>query len=499
MSHTARQMAPRPGITDSPVSRGLLQRKCACGGEKGLSGECAECRRKRRLGLQPTLTVGRPADRYEQEANRVADQILGAPAPGARRMRPLTPVVQRDADPEAVATAPSIVSDVLATPGRPLDTATRASMEARLGYDFGRVRVHTEARAAEAARAVRARAFTVGRDVVFAAGRYAPRVAAGRRLLAHELAHVAQQGQASLRSTTAPGSALLQRAPEEPGVPSPDAEPDPRAAVERAALLCDILTLCRIRRENPGAVTDERVRTVTRRCRPWVSSSIPPCLNPAATLPLSELTGSPGPTPTGQPSGSASGGPDLSGLTKFEFNLGDANFAVDLPSSATARLPVELSRALRLTFTLKTETAGKFTFSITLDGVPHVRISASTTLDVAGKRGTGSLSITSARRVCHAPNALETKTALEGAGNKLKEAMLAYNQPIESTANEVIERAERIGDIVGGIAAVHRAVEKAKGKCETTSAVSFGVTSQFPIERGSETTPSVGVGLRVHF
>jgi hypothetical protein len=85
------------------------------------------------------------------------------------------------------------VSRALASTGAPLEAPVRAQMQARLGHDFSRVRVHTDARAAEGARAVGAAAYTVGHDVVFDAGQYAPGSAAGRRLLAHELAHVAQQ------------------------------------------------------------------------------------------------------------------------------------------------------------------------------------------------------------------------------------------------------------------------------------------------------------------
>ena len=90
-------------------------------------------------------------------------------------------------------TSPPIVHDVLRSPGQPLALETRASMEHSFGHDFSRVRVHTHAKAAESARAVNARAFTVGRDVVFGAGQYAPGTSEGRRLMAHELAHVVQQ------------------------------------------------------------------------------------------------------------------------------------------------------------------------------------------------------------------------------------------------------------------------------------------------------------------
>ncbi|MCP4307278.1 MAG: DUF4157 domain-containing protein, partial [bacterium] len=70
-------------------------------------------------------------------------------------------------------------------------------MESRLGQDFGQVRVHTNGQAAQSAVAVQARAYTVGQDIVFGAGQYAPDARDGRKLLAHELTHVIQQGQAS--------------------------------------------------------------------------------------------------------------------------------------------------------------------------------------------------------------------------------------------------------------------------------------------------------------
>ena len=89
--------------------------------------------------------------------------------------------------------APPLVESVVASSGRPIGTATRGHMEARFGRDFSGVRVHTDSQAAQSARALSALAYTVGRDVVFGAGQYAPHTAHGRRLLAHELAHVVQQ------------------------------------------------------------------------------------------------------------------------------------------------------------------------------------------------------------------------------------------------------------------------------------------------------------------
>ncbi len=104
-----------------------------------------------------------------------------------------------EAQPEPVpsGSAPAIVHEVLRSPGQPLDPATRTLMESRFAADFGRVRVHTDALAAESAKAVQARAYTVGHNVVFAANNYAPSSPAGRGLLAHELAHTIQQRKAS--------------------------------------------------------------------------------------------------------------------------------------------------------------------------------------------------------------------------------------------------------------------------------------------------------------
>jgi len=94
---------------------------------------------------------------------------------------------------EDITQVPPIVHEVLRSPGQPLDPATRANMEPRFGHDSGSVRVHTDAKAAESARAVNALAYTVGRDVVFGTRQYAPDTTEGKRLIAHEMVHVMQQ------------------------------------------------------------------------------------------------------------------------------------------------------------------------------------------------------------------------------------------------------------------------------------------------------------------
>jgi len=153
--------------------------------------------------LSKIALVGQENVPLEQEADRAADRVMRMPGPEASVVPGRTPVSRTG--------APPIVNEALRSQGRPLDAATRAFMEPRFGHDFSRVRVHDGSLAGNSAQAIRAQAYTVGSDVVFAAGRYAPSSAGGQRLLAHELAHVVQQ--ASTIST--PGAAkTIQRAPD---------------------------------------------------------------------------------------------------------------------------------------------------------------------------------------------------------------------------------------------------------------------------------------------
>lgn len=193
----------QPAKTTSflPPAQGILQRKCACGNHTMAGGQCAECQKTQVNGrpLQTKLAISEPGDAYEKEADRVAEQVMRVPAPDAgRKPNGNMPhsLVQRRAASNATAgvgEAPPIVHEVLNSSGQPLDVGTRAFMEPRFGHDFSQVRVHTDARAAESARAVDAVAYTVGRNVVFGHGQFAPSSMAGKRLLAHELAHSVQQ------------------------------------------------------------------------------------------------------------------------------------------------------------------------------------------------------------------------------------------------------------------------------------------------------------------
>jgi|GEM_PF-2602742 len=120
---------------------------------------------------------------------------LKAPTPEAKKEE--LPIQRKAATTAEVFADSTDVDSVINHPGRPLDRETRRFMESRFGYDFSNVRLHTDSRAATSARALHAHAYTVGKDVVFAAGHYAPQTTTGRRLLAHELTHVVQQADGS--------------------------------------------------------------------------------------------------------------------------------------------------------------------------------------------------------------------------------------------------------------------------------------------------------------
>src|SRR5471032_480539 len=165
--------------------------------------------------------VGEVNDPLEHEADRVAKEVVRTHAPririaaispevtrkyvehenenGKANTLPLKPVGTSHA---ATGDASDIVDETLRTPGQPLEPSVRSFFEPRFGYDFSKVRVHSDKHAAESARALRARAFTSGRHIVFGAGECAPETPAGRLLLAHELTHVVQQsthGEAPVR------------------------------------------------------------------------------------------------------------------------------------------------------------------------------------------------------------------------------------------------------------------------------------------------------------
>ena len=166
--------------------------------------------------IQPNLRVSPPDDVNEMDADRVADHVMKMPplarsATSSNRselrrkhqecsedhgvLESLARKKSAGAPNGQGTPAPPIVHEVLRSPGRPLDHAARSFFEPLFERDFGQVRIHTDNHAAKSAAAVNALAYTVGNNLVFGTGRYAPDSAQGQRLLAHELTHVAQQSQ----------------------------------------------------------------------------------------------------------------------------------------------------------------------------------------------------------------------------------------------------------------------------------------------------------------
>jgi hypothetical protein len=232
----------RPGKNEPylPVMNTVLQRKplCSC------DGGCPRC-----TGVvQSKLTIGRPDDKYEQEADRVAERVMsmgddncvqcGEDRDEGIQTKPIseqiTPLVQRQEEepeeeeeepPQAKAfdnlplqrqgeeteeeepvsakpshnNTPTLSADFkermdsLGNGGRPLSDSVRTYFEPRFGTDFGNVRIHTDANAARTAKSINSKAFTKGNDIVFGEGQFSPGTTEGKQLLAHELTHVIQQ------------------------------------------------------------------------------------------------------------------------------------------------------------------------------------------------------------------------------------------------------------------------------------------------------------------
>jgi len=204
-----------PVFNPAAASTLPLQRKAAC----SCGGGCPACQSK--PAIQTKLSISEPGDLYEQEADRVADQVMRMADPTLTKSSiDSTPThalsIQRkcatcedeeelqrkpnDSHHETPSSGLDRVAATLRQGGRPLDLTTRGYFEPRFGTDFSAVRVHTNSQAVESARSVNAHAYTVGHDVVFNNGQYAPQSDSGKRLLAHELTHVVQQRSAPAES-----------------------------------------------------------------------------------------------------------------------------------------------------------------------------------------------------------------------------------------------------------------------------------------------------------
>lgn len=161
---------------------------------------------------EPRVSLGRaPENSHDQEADRIAERVTLTAEPLAGTSQAAGPSTLSSAsghNREAEDHFPATVKETLTAPGQPLPPATRKFMETRFGFDFSHVCLHTDAKAAESAEAVKARAYAIGQHIVFGEGQLSPETNAGRHLLAHELVHVVQQ--------QAGGSQRIQRQPHDP-------------------------------------------------------------------------------------------------------------------------------------------------------------------------------------------------------------------------------------------------------------------------------------------
>lgn len=218
----------------------LVQRKCACGAAAGITDSCADCRTKNlglgRVSVQNTfsgnvqrrLAVSQPHDLDEQEADRVAEEVMQRPARTGKELdspKISPPAIQRlcagcedeelqrqaeheeeeeeeqflqgkgESGPIGEVSAEQTAQvENMKSGGEPLPPSSLNFFEQRFGHNFGSVRVHSDDRAAQSASALHALAYTTGQHIVFGAGHYSPDTVSGQKLLAHELTHVIQQG-----------------------------------------------------------------------------------------------------------------------------------------------------------------------------------------------------------------------------------------------------------------------------------------------------------------
>jgi hypothetical protein len=241
-------MADGPEVTGWSLSRigigPILHRRCSCGGPASSEEECDECR---------------------------GGHILQRQATDARGLAVIAPVV----------------NDALRSPGQSLDAATQAFFEPRLGRNLSHVRIHTGKLAAESARSVGALAFTVGNDIVFGAEQYKPGSIAGKRLLAHELAHVLQSGRADAKNR------VVRRAPG-PSEDGRESVPATASEANRGSQGACVVRLggCPQSRDG-GLPSTEEIAGYNKQCRSetgYTGPDVTPTTDECSHLPLIPLS-----------------------------------------------------------------------------------------------------------------------------------------------------------------------------------------------------------------
>lgn len=558
------------GVSGSVQRDGFLRRQCVCGAHTLGASICSACGKPRSTtgasAIQAKLRLGAVDDPLEAEADRVSEQVLSAPQPATRGVHAVAPSIQRGsaAGPQAATqdSVPASVDQVLSGAGSPLEHGVRQDMETRFGHDFSGVRVHADGAAQRSAQEIDARAYTAGNHVVFGCGQFAPASGEGRRLLAHELTHVVQQGGAHAAGIAS--RALVQRAPAGPDLFPPLRLPsdstDLAATDIAAATNPALLRMAAAYKAQPGGYltlsgylndsarlsssgeVEERSRMLTRlnavrsalealgvpsgaftveaptqfsstkggwinvrlyKDKPSTSALPGASLNPIgpAAPPKSPLTA---PQPTAPPPGS--GLPNFAEMLSFKFNAGPVQFAVALPKSVSAKLPVALGVAKVLAFELKATSSGDFSFSISLNGLQHVKVSATAKVSVdkdKGTSGSAGLEIQATRTVCSAANPAALQATLTASGEKLKTAI----KEIENAPQD--ERLAKMAAIAGVIGEMYDAVDQSKAACKEVPAATLNIGVQGPLAPTNSVVndpdPSkrpasvIGVGLTIPF
>lgn len=430
---------------------------------------------------------------------------------------------------------PLRAAQVLRTPGQALDSATRQAMEQHFGEDLGHIRVHTGPAAVQSAKDLSARAYTVGQHIVFGPEGYSPHIPASRQRLAHEVTHVLQQtrgggsnlshaqreGEARRASrslaTGSPLPAISAATPVVSRDPEPGTEDDSDFLASMAEATCDIGTLCRLSLRAPEVVGRARLLQIYRTCHPGVNMASliagNPCLTPNFGLPARlprRAAGprrSPGPTPApgSTPAPAAGGGFSLPSTT-IAFDLGALAVSIDLPASLALRLPVPFRGANRVVFALNASPS-EFSFSVTVNAAPHVRISARASMTPQG-RGAAGLTVQTTRTVCRATEPAAAQSSLQAAGSRLHAAIQAIQTPPAPTpdASEFATQ-ERYAEVIAAIANVQSTIERVRAPCREVpvATLELGAQGQLTTPDESPTTGSpppasfIGGSLRFHF
>jgi len=176
--------------------------------------------------------------------------------------------------------------------------------------------------------------------------------------------------------------------------------------------------------------------------------------------------------------------------TTLRFSLGAAQFTIDLPASLAIRLPVPFRGAQRIVFALNASPS-EFSFTATIDAVPHVRIVARAAATTSGTGSVG-LRVETTRTTCQATDEAAARSALQSAGERLRDAIRAVQNPPPAApgASELAQTfapEARLGEVVAAVANVNSAIERVRARCREVPVATFEFGARGPL-----TTPAPG-------